>query len=100
YASQVFQLTAVNVKYTVQNGGKGGYEQFEGRKGAKPPDTGERLVDYSTNPPKLLHKGPSIGVKELPEITYQITGKRQKDMVVMHADDAGWVDCTRKIASV
>jgi len=105
YASQIFQLTAVNVKYAVANatgelGGKVRYEQVEPQKGANPPDTGERLVDYSTNPPRLLHRGPNIAVKELPEMTYQITGKHQKDMVVLHADDAGWFDGTRKVASV
>jgi hypothetical protein len=105
YASQIFQLTAVNAKYAVQNargelGGKVRYEQVEPVKGANPPDTGERLVDYSTNPPRVVHRGPNLSVKELPEMTYEITGRRQRDMVLMHSQNAGWFDGTRKVASV
>lgn len=53
FASQVFQVAAVNVYH--QRHGSWRYEQREasGEKG----DTGERLVDYSQNPPK---EGPTL----------------------------------------
>ncbi len=56
HASQLFQIGAVNVWYA-------GHEQnlrYEQRKidpTLTPPDTGERIVDYSSNPPQIQRPG-------------------------------------------
>ncbi len=49
-ASQLFEVTAVNIAYA-KNNPKIHYVQTEPVAGETPPDTGERLMDYSDSPP-------------------------------------------------
>lgn len=90
YASQIFQVAAVNIYH--QRNGNLRYEQREpsGESG----DTGERLVDYSVNPPKdgpslydrvmgkdseYFYTRPLLGGKEIIDIGNQISDNNGKD---------------------
>lgn len=96
YASQLFQVTAVNVYYAKFADGIR-YEQHPVDPNIVPVDTGERLVDYSSNPPKTIgfswwdkhvngykdttfHR-PSLFSDDLIEVYQSITGKTEKDWV-------------------
>lgn len=97
HASQIFEVTAVNMHYALENQktnppGKIRYEQHEP---GKAPDTGERLMDYSTNPPKRVQsrndEGKLIDSPELPnnqllEIEKQIKGGENKDRILSNLD--------------
>lgn len=50
FAGQIFQVAAVNLYYQKENPNVR-YEQRAPQPGRTPPDSGERLMDYSTNPP-------------------------------------------------
>jgi len=117
YASQIFQVTAVNIHWQRQDKrpydrpgvltrigmelgltdgnevAKGSirYEQRPPVPGMTPPDTGERLVDYSRNPPQVVVDGqgtpvqrPNLYPDAITEISNQITGKNEKDMVIVN----------------
>lgn len=56
FASQLFQVTAVNLYYQKHNPNIH-YEQGKPDASAIPPINGERLVDYSKNPPEPLAYG-------------------------------------------
>lgn len=90
YASQIFQVAAVNIYH--QRNGNLRYEQREpsGENG----DTGERLVDYSVSPPKdgpslydrimgkdseFFYTRPLLGGKEIIDIGNQISDNNGKD---------------------
>jgi hypothetical protein len=95
YASHVFQVTAVNVHWQRQRvtpdgrlvpAGSIQYEQLPSRVS---PDTGERLMDYSTNPPSELHnsKGevlrqPYMRTRDVVSVSNQITGKNEKNVLM------------------
>lgn len=86
HASQILQVTMVNMHYAVENQrttppGKIRYEQHEM---GKTPDTGERLMDYSKNPPRRIREkeddgklvdSPQLSNYKLGEIESQILGK-------------------------
>jgi hypothetical protein len=99
YASQVFQVTAVNIEYS-QRRAKGGddirYEQHEPKPAGphnKPPaDMGERLYNYSkedpithkpplevmdNDNPKVPARNPSLGDHQIAQIDRQINGERK-----------------------
>lgn len=110
YASQLFEVTAANVYWQRQtalpdtNGGsltvigsdgkatlvssdrvpQGSlrYEQHTPVAGMTPPDTGERLMNYSKNPPEVTHdrggndiRQPFVSIDKVTDISNQITGK-------------------------
>lgn len=56
HASQLFQIGAVNVWYA-GNEPNLRYEQRKIDPTLTPPDTGERIVDYSSNPPRIERPG-------------------------------------------
>lgn len=56
HASQLFQIGAVNVWYA-GNEPNLRYEQRKIDPTLTPPDTGERIVDYSSNPPQIQRPG-------------------------------------------
>ncbi len=72
HASQIFEVTAVNAHYERINQastppGKIRYEQHEA---GKVPDTGERLMDYSKNPPKRIQSKQDDGkLIDSPDLT-------------------------------
>lgn len=95
YASQIFQVTAVNIHYARQGDGIK-YEQRTPDP-AVSKDTGERLVDYSENPPEVLDKNsfvykaffggdpkrsPGLSNDEIIEVSNQISGKNEKDVML------------------
>lgn len=95
YASHVFQVTAVNVHWQKQRVTPDGrlvpvgsvqYEQMPTRSS---PDTGERLMDYSTNPPTEMHnaKGellrqPYMRTRDVVSVSNQLTGKNEKNVLM------------------
>lgn len=81
YASQLFQIAAVNVHWQRQTHTPSGsvvargaihYEQHQDLRG--PWDRGERLIDYSGPVPREIGKQPQLGVGHLTDISNQITG--------------------------
>src|SRR4030095_5176990 len=88
YASRIFQVTAANIAWERSNekhrGQKIRYEQREPDAGASPPDSGDRLVDYSDpNNPKVVMRdgrpkhGPDINVSEIVALNTEISGEPQ-----------------------
>ncbi len=114
HASQIFQVTAVNVHYqthgmdyTDENGvkhhvppGKLKYTQEETKPGTYPPETGERLYDTSQTPPKLIMEGkspansPNMYDGEFADLTDKMSGK--KDAVDIGHGSANYSDRTQK----
>ncbi len=104
YASQVFQVTAGNIKYADQNAkttppGKVVYEDGPPVAG-RALDTGERVMDYGKTPPEVVFKGHSLVTSDnLPRLSQQITG--QTDKVVIQHDkykntaNAGTIEVAR-----
>ncbi len=91
-ASQIFQVTAVNIHYTIENNssdppGKIVYEQVAPEAGAIPPDDGERLWDRSTDPPTELARDPDICDDGVVRISNQITGLNESDVLIAHIED-------------
>ena len=91
-ASQIFQVTAVNIHYTVGTSAIGQpgrivYEQVTPEAGAIPPDDGERLWDCSTDPPKEISRDPEISDDGVVGISNQITGLNESDVLIAHRDD-------------
>ncbi|GEM_PF-1095658 len=90
YASQIFQVTAVNIHY--QRNGSLRYEQHKPDPTATPPDDGERLYDYSKNPPEEVKAGrvtkflgldndqnyraPGLADEEIVDVGNQISGDK------------------------
>ncbi len=93
-ASHVFQVTAANIHWqrrvVTPDGkyagfGKIQYEQIPSKRSRVSGDTGERVMDYSIDPPREVtdyKRGPSLSVSDLTDISNQITGKAEKDFVV------------------
>lgn len=99
HASQIFQVTAVNVHYQ-RTDSKVRYEQQEpSGKG----DNGERLIDYSENPPKVLKAGflekhlrdvkdsdyhaPMLSDEEIVGVGQQINGDSKNDWYIRNGSD-------------
>lgn len=111
YASQIFQITAVNIQYA--NEGKGiKYEQHPIDPNIAN-DTGERLVDYSEDPPEMVDKNsfvwkaffgadpersPGLSNAEIVDVSNEITGLNEKDFFLV-ADSVGSSDKTVKVTS-
>lgn len=101
YASQLFQITAVNLHYAKTDANIH-YEQHKVDPTITPPDTGERLVDYSTNPPTDVSHGwfsknvlgkddkdfhePGLDSDELVQINAAITGKLESGLIFNATD--------------
>lgn len=100
YASQIFQVTAVNIHY--QKDGDWRYEQHKPDYTAKPPDNGERLMDYSETPPKEMElslweeyiegreeselHAPGLSDEEIVDIDTELNGE-QKSWYIRHGED-------------
>jgi hypothetical protein len=103
-ASQIFQVTAVNVFW--QRHGNFRYEQRQMAPGQQPPDSGERMMDYSQNPPRevTLPNGqplrqPWINTDAMHEINTQITGRNEAPFIVAHNAECNAVARPRRINS-
>jgi hypothetical protein len=88
YASQLFEVTAVNVMLQQKNEsttphGQLRYEQHAPQKGQTPDDSGERLMDYSTHPPKVLQKDIAMGANELAYVSKQISPESSEGTVAI-----------------
>ncbi|HEY9867627.1 MAG TPA: LysM domain-containing protein, partial [Candidatus Obscuribacterales bacterium] len=91
HASQIFQVTAVNIHYTMENNrsdppGRISYEQVEPVPGSTPPDDGERLLDRSTDPPTELARDPELDDDHIVDIANAITGENSSDVMIAHPD--------------
>lgn len=91
YASQLFQIAAVNIFWQRRDTDPAGnyatkgslrFEQDPKKRGYFGNDTGERLMAYWSNPPKELAKGPALGASDLKDITDQITGGTADGFVI------------------
>jgi hypothetical protein len=103
FASQLFNVTAVNIYMLEATAGQIRYEQ----KSSHPVlgDSGERLLDVSKNPPQELRRfnestkewnviqTPMVPLDALPQISKGITGKFEKDLLVVpgnYQDNPNW----------
>src|SRR4030095_4180667 len=104
YASQIFQITAGNIKYAEMNAatkppGKVVYEDGPPIPG-RVIDTGERVVDYGKKPPEVKFVGHSLVTSDnLPHLSEQITGRMEK-VVIQHdkyknTANAGTIEVSR-----
>ncbi|MBX9568012.1 MAG: LysM peptidoglycan-binding domain-containing protein [Candidatus Obscuribacterales bacterium] len=93
HASQIFQVAAVNDYYDRQNNSTTppGQVRYEQDVPTGPNDTGERLWNYGTTPrtPATDAAGtalspPDIPTSELEKISNNITGKNEKDFVIIN----------------
>ncbi len=94
HASRIFQVTAVNVGIDNKNANSRHpsqirYEQHASENG----DTGERLMDYSKNPPEALKNEdgktsaePKVSLDDLRGISNSITGKNERDVVLINTE--------------
>lgn len=93
FASQIFQITAVNVHWQRSNSDPFGnyadkgsikYEQIPSKRNLFGKDHGERLLHYLPGQlqPKELAKGPTLGAPHLKEIANQISGLNESDFVL------------------
>jgi hypothetical protein len=97
FSGQLFQVTAVNLAYQKENPNIR-YEQKPPKPGQTPPDNGERLMDYSTNPatevgrPNILFRAlgsedkgvrqPYLYSSNLRDVGNEITGEKDKDWLL------------------
>ena len=97
HASELFEVTAVNIHYAQENAKNGTdirYEQQDPKPGDNA-DTGERLMDYSKHPPKNVTEGggwfgwggtevhsPDLTDKAITDVSNTITGKNEKDVLL------------------
>ena len=89
YASQLFQVTAVNVAWEKANqrdGTKIAYEQHES---TSPDDSGGRLVDYAKKPPEVKKNkdgspkdNPGITNDEIIDIYNEVAGTREDKFLI------------------
>lgn len=93
HASQIFQLAAVNDYYDRVNRSTtpAGQVRYEQVTPTGPNDTGERLINYGTTPPSPATDAagnalspPGIPTSELQNISNDITGKNEKDFVIIN----------------
>jgi hypothetical protein len=96
HASEIFEVTAVNIHYAQENAKNGTnihYEQHDPTPGDNA-DTGERLMDNSKKPPQEVTQGgflgwwgsnvrqPDLADKAITDISNSITGKDEKDVLL------------------
>ncbi len=84
HASEIFQTTAINLFHKA-NGKNIRYEQHEPDE-KNPDDTGERLLDYTQQPPKLIGSNSGLYAADCGKINHMITGKKEEDVVLQHKD--------------
>ena len=109
YASQIFQITAVNIyfsthgyDYTDASGikhhadpGQTKFEQRDPVAGQKPEDSGERLMDYSRRPPQEVRSPdakahfPGLTDDQIREVNKQISGGDGQDVVLSYGYKSG-----------
>ncbi len=92
FASQLFEVTAVNVELEKQNQstnppGHMRYEQHKPIAGQTPPDNGERLMDYSTNPPKEVARDPQLNTGEIADLAKEISPNNADGPVAINSVD-------------
>ncbi len=96
HASQIFQKTAVDMYWQKENARSNppGQIRYEQRPDKADGDTGERLLDYSKNPPAEIARAPRVRLSGLGDISEQITGKNETDLMIVTAnypDRQDWV---------
>ncbi|MDQ5936993.1 MAG: LysM protein [Cyanobacteriota bacterium erpe_2018_sw_21hr_WHONDRS-SW48-000092_B_bin.40] len=90
HASEIFQVTAVNLHIDQENRrtnppGQLRYEQHPTVPGSG--DTGERIIDYGSKPPKVLDTHPRIytsNLGNLRDVYSSITGKYESGIAIAH----------------
>jgi len=88
-ASQIFEGTAINIKYAEYNKANPPaqlkYEELDPDPKDKNPGTGERVTDYSKHPPEVVSKN-STGITspDIEHLNYEISGKHEKGMVIQN----------------
>ncbi len=90
HASEIFQVTAVNLHIHQENRktnppGQLRYEQHPTVPGSG--DTGERIIDYGSKPPKVVDTHPRIyfeNAGKLRDVYSAITGKIESGIVIAH----------------
>ena len=89
HASEIFQVTAVNLHLEMENRkttppGQLRYEEYEKVPGD--PET-ERVVDYSQTPPKVVDDHPQVytsNVGKMRDVYNSVTGKSETEIVLGH----------------
>jgi len=101
HASQIFQVTAENIAWAEISAGRKPpvdyrYEQRQEDPTGNPPDSGERLVDYSKKPPQVLinqagkeAEAGALITDRMIQVSNLITGRDEKNIVIANADSAG-----------
>ncbi len=90
HASEIFQVTGVNLHIDQENRktnprGQLRYEQHPTQPGSG--DTGERIIDYGSKPPKVIDDHPQIydeNLGNLRDVYSAITGKKENGIVIAH----------------
>lgn len=92
YASQIFQVTAVNIYHVNETGGQIRYEQRTPDANI-PGDSGERLIDTYQGPDAALVneqgkiiQAPRVPLDALPRISAEIIGKFERDLLLVPAN--------------
>lgn len=93
-------MTAVNVMLQHKNEstnppGQLRYEQHKPVAGQTPDDSGERLIDYSQHPPKVLQNDIAMGANELAYVAKQISPQSSEGTVAITG--YSMADMNRKI---
>jgi LysM repeat protein len=97
YASQLFQVTALNLHYqtspytwtdtnNVQHNVPAGGMRYEQIQNPTPPDTGERLYDTTTNPPTLVSQQPDITDDGIVRVNNRLTGDTGNGAMIDHSE--------------
>ncbi len=81
YASQIFQVTAVNAFWRTQPGDIS-YRQQR----AQPGDTGERLWDGEKK--EEIGRGPQLTVNSITDMSYEITGRHETTVLYCKSEEA------------
>jgi len=95
FASQIFQVTAVNVALEQQNQltqppGKLRYEQHPDHSGDKPPDSnGERIVDYSHDKPRIMRYDIGINPPQTAEMLREISPSSSEGVTIL-SSSSNW----------
>lgn len=114
FASQLFQVTAINAYLAEKNAAQDppGKVRYEQHQPASPGDTGERLVDYASQPPRALtdadgrfERAAGIPLSALKDLSRSISGLDEGDFVIVnraHDSPAGAVsvDSDRQLGEV
>jgi LysM repeat protein len=90
HASEIFQVTGVNLHIDQENRktnprGQLRYEQHPTQPGSG--DSGERIIDYSSKPPRVIENDPKIyreNLGNLRDVYSAITGKKEEGIAIAH----------------